>query len=130
MTVDDGIRQDVLHVLACFIKGNGFDPHIKTQVVGTPEPLPNAPRAGVVRGRGQHTVAVELAVHLTEVGSAQLDVLVRVQHLPWRRQWDIELARCFPGGCRHQLHQASGTDTGPGVLHEGTLLASDSEHPA
>ena len=99
-------------------------------MVGALEPLTHAARAGVVGGRGEDPITVELAVDLAQVGRPQLDVLIRVEHLLGRGQRDAELACGFLGGCRHQLHQAAGPHAGARVVHKGAFLAGNGKYPA
>jgi len=50
-------------------------------VLGVAQPLAYSTRPGVVGGRGEHAVAIELAVDLAQIGGAQLDIGVGVEHL-------------------------------------------------
>ena len=94
------------------------------------QPLAHAAGAGVVGSGGEHAVAVELAVNLAQVSSAELDVFIRVQHLGRGGQGDAELACSFLGGAGHQLHQAAGADAGAGIVHERAFLTGDGKDPA
>ena len=130
LAVDHRVGQHVLHVLTGLVERNVLHPHVERQVVGAAQPLAHAAGAGVVGGGGEHPVAVELAVHLAQVGGTELDVLLRSQGLFGVGQRDAELACGLLGGARHQLHQAHGADRRAGVGHEGAFLAGDGEHPA
>ena len=68
-------------------------------------------------------------MHLTQVGGAQLDVLVRVQHLLGRCQRNAEFSGGFFGCGWHQLHQAARAHAGTRVIHKGTFLTGDGEYP-
>ncbi len=99
-------------------------------MISATQPLAHATGPGVVGGGGEYTVAVELAVHLAQVGGAELDVFVRVQHLCRGSERDAEFACGFLGGAGHQLHQATGANAGAGVIHEGAFLTSNGKYPA
>ena len=69
-------------------------------------------------------------MYLAQIGSAQLNVFIRVKHLLRGGQRNVEFFRGLFGGGWHQLHQAACTHARTCVIHKRTFLPGNGKHPA
>src|SRR5574343_1030907 len=127
-----GIINRIAHyffdVVAGFAERDGFGVDSAFQrTVGSP--LLGPAGAGVIGGRGENRVVVEVFHDQAHVGGAEQDVGFGVVYLALAEIAQADLLGYTLGGGRHQLHQAGGADVGLGTGDEAAFLTHQTVNP-
>src|SRR5690554_4593994 len=121
---DRPVAEHRLHVEAGLAEGHALHEEVEL-LRGVGQPAVDAARAGVVGGRRGQAVAAVAVEHVADIGAAQADVQLRVEHRVGARIADAELAGQLGGGAGHHLHQAPGAGGGDRLGVVGALAPGD-----
>ena len=123
--VISGVGHHFFHVIAGFVKRNGFGINRALERGGG---LPAARAAGacVVAGGGHHFIVAQAAFGVAQIPSAHADVAVHGVQLVGAH---ADFAGDFARGGGHHLHQAVRAHIGACAYHKAAFLADQAVYP-